>query len=85
MIFSETVIFKELGSFALRSVHQNASFELSKTAFRPFFKIFTIGGDPFDLGGVNISGKEKTGPKIKKKNFFGTSMTKLTQKWMEEV
>ena len=75
MIFSVTVFFKGMGSFALRSVHQNASFELSNTAFRQFFKIFTIR----DLGGVKVSGKEKTGSKILKKNCFGISMTKLTQ------
>ena len=33
LIFSVTVLFKEMGSLALRSVHQNASFELSNTAF----------------------------------------------------
>ena len=64
MIFSETGLFKELGSFALRLVHQNASFEQSKTVFGQFFKIFTIRGDPSDLGGVKISGKEKKGSKI---------------------
>ena len=35
-------LFKEMGSFALRSVHHNASFELSNTAFGQFFRIFTI-------------------------------------------
>ena len=79
MIFSETVLSKELGSFALCSVHQNASFELSKKAFGQFFNIFTIRGDPSDLGRVQISGKEKTGLKIKKENCFGISMTKLTK------
>ena len=64
MIFSVTVIFKEMGSFVLCSVHQNASFELSNKAFGQLFKIFTIRGDPSDLGGVKISGKEKTGSKI---------------------
>ena len=64
MIFSESVHCKELGSLAMHSVHQGASFELSKTAFRQFFKIFTIRGDPSDLGGVKISGKEKTGSTI---------------------
>ena len=53
--------------------------------FGQFFKIFTIRGDPSDLGGVKISGKEKTGSKIKKKNCFEISMTKLTQKWVVEV
>ena len=66
-IFSVFVLCKELGSFALHSVHQDASFELSKTAFGQRFKIFTIRGDPSDLGGVKISDKEKTGLKIKKK------------------
>ena len=32
-----------------------------------------------------MSGKEKTGSKIRKKNCFGINMTKLTQKWVVEV
>ena len=67
MIFSETVLFKALGSFALRSVHQTASFKLSKTAIEHLFKIFSIRGDPSHLGVFKISGKEKTGSKIKQK------------------
>ena len=43
--------YLELGFFALHSVHQDASFELSKTAFG----FFNIRGDPSDLGGVQIS------------------------------
>ena len=77
--FKEIVLFKELGCFALRSVHQNASFEVSKTAFGQFFKIFTIRSK------VKTSGKEKTGSKIKKKNYFGISMTIIAQKWVVEV
>ena len=37
------------------------------------------------MGGIKISGKEKTGSNIQKKNCFGISMTKLTQKWVVEV
>jgi hypothetical protein len=33
LILWVTILYKELGFFALRSVHQEASFELSKTAF----------------------------------------------------
>ena len=39
-ILSETVLCKELGIFALRSVHQDASFELSESTF--FFVIFSV-------------------------------------------
>ena len=49
LIFSESIIFKELWYFAFRSWHQNGSFELSKIVFGQFFKIFTIKGDPSDL------------------------------------
>ena len=38
LIFSVTIFFKEMGSFALRLVHQSASFELSNTAFGYFSK-----------------------------------------------
>ena len=47
-------------------MHQDASFEPSKTALENFFKKITISGDPSDLGWVKISGKEKTGSKFKK-------------------
>ena len=78
--------FWRLFLFFSESVLSDASFELSKTAFGQIFKIFTIRRDTSDLGGgVKISGKEKTGSKIKKKNCFGISMTKLTQKWVVEV
>ena len=44
LIFSRTVLCRGLVFFALRSVSQNASFELSKTTFEIFFKYFTIRG-----------------------------------------
>ena len=66
MILSVTVFFKGMGSFVLRSVHQNASFELSNTAYGQFFKIFTIR----DLGGVKVSGKERQGQKFKRKTVL---------------
>ena len=37
--------------FALHSVHQDTSFELSKSTIGQFFGFFTIRGDPFDFGG----------------------------------
>ena len=43
---------KDLWFFALCSVPQDASFELSKPTFRRKFQLFTIKGDPFDLGGA---------------------------------
>ena len=53
MIFSETILFKELGFFALRSVHQDASLELSKTAFRQFFGFFVTRA-PYDFGWLKV-------------------------------
>ena len=52
LIFSRTVHRNEFWFFALQSVHQDASFELSNSTIR-WFSIFTlVRGDPFDLGGV---------------------------------
>ena len=57
--FSETALCTELGFFALHSVHQDASFELSKTSFGHFFIFFIIRGDPFDFrGGKNLPAPE---------------------------
>ena len=50
LIFSVTVLGKDLWFFALRSVHQDASFVLSKSTLRKN-QIFYHTGDPFDLGG----------------------------------
>ena len=41
---SKTIPCKELGFFALHSVHQDASFELSNTTFEQFFRFFVIRG-----------------------------------------
>ena len=38
----------------LLSVHQNHSFELSKSTIQQFFRFFTLRGYPFDLGGVKF-------------------------------
>ena len=54
LIFSETVDCKKLGVFALNSVHQDASSELSIAYFGHFFIFFIIRGDPSDLGRVKI-------------------------------
>ena len=48
-------------------MHQDASFELSNTAFGQFFIFFIIRGDPFDLRGSKSYPKwEKKIPKLKK-------------------
>ena len=57
LVFSVTIIFKEMGYFALLLSYQTQLLNI-------FLKIFTIRGDPSDLGGVKLSGKEKTGSKI---------------------
>ena len=59
LIFSESVLGKELGFFALHSVHQDASFELSKMAFSQFFKMFNIRVDPSDLGGSKFQARRR--------------------------
>ena len=51
LIFSETILCKQLGFF----LQQDHSFELSKTAFGQIFRFVIISGDPSDLGGVKIS------------------------------
>ena len=54
MIISVTVLCKELGVFfALNSVQQDTSYELSKTIFGQFFTFF-IKRDPSNLAGVKI-------------------------------
>ena len=50
IIFSVTVLGKDRCFFVLRSVPQDASFELSKTTFVKHFKFFAI-RDPIHLGG----------------------------------
>ena len=42
--FQEHYFVMNWGFFALRSVYQDASFELSKTVFQQFFKFFIIRG-----------------------------------------
>ena len=61
-------------------MHQDASFELSKTVFGQFFIFFIIRGDPCDLGGSkNYPTKKK---KIKKKiqKFFSNQDAKWNKK-----
>ena len=53
VIFSVTILGKDLWFSALRSVPQDASFELSKSTFRKNFKFFTIGGTLLIRGGQN--------------------------------
>ena len=52
--------------FALRSVHQDASFELLKAVFGQFFKFVIIGGF---VGVKNLPDKEKKVKQIPKKNL----------------
>ena len=68
--------------FALHSVHQDASFELSKTVFGQFFKFFIIKG----VGGVQkLPNVEKKVEKIViKKKFFNRGQNG-TRKWVVEV
>ena len=35
-------------------MHQDADLELSKTAFRQFFRFFTTRGDPYDIGWLKV-------------------------------
>ena len=59
LIFSETVLCTDPGFFGLHSVHQDASFDLSKTYFGHFFIFFIIRGDPFDFRlGKNLPAPE---------------------------
>ena len=48
--FYKPYCVKSWGFFACCSVHQDASFEVSKTVFWQFFRFFTMRGDPWDLG-----------------------------------
>ena len=85
LIFSETVLCRELRFLALHSVHQNPSFELSKSTIRQFFRFFTIRGDPCDLGGVKFYRHSFARSKIENKNSFGIRRTSLTPWHMEEI
>ena len=49
---SELVRCRELRFFALDSVHQTSSFELSKSKLKKLFKFFIQRGDPYDFGVV---------------------------------
>ena len=67
--FLEIVFCRELRFFALHSVHQNAPFELSKSAFRHFLQFFSL-NDPYDFGVVKSYTKwNKWSKKNPKKNL----------------
>ena len=72
------VLCRKLWFFALDSVHQNPSFELSKSTIRQFFIFFTIRGDPCDLGGVKFYRQCFARSKIENKNSFGIRRASLT-------
>ena len=70
LIFSKTILCKDLRFFALHSVHQDASFELSKLTIGQFFRFFTHRGDPYDLGGVKMYPHHKKMVKTRKLRLF---------------
>ena len=72
------VLCRELRFFALHSVHQNPSFELSKSTFRQFFRFFTLRGDPFDLGEGKIYHHRKEKSYRGPREVFGNGMTRGT-------
>ena len=74
IIYSGTVHGKELRSFALYSVHQDASFELSKTVFGEI-QFFTIRGDPCDLVRPKNWWHPQKWPKSENKSIFVSRMT----------
>ena len=52
------------------SVHQDTSFELSKSTFWQYSLFFFIAkGDPFDLGGIHFNAYHKNGSTLEKKLF----------------
>ena len=65
-IFPETVVCRDLRFFALHSVHQNPSFELSKSTIQQFFWFFTLRGYV-----PKTYNSPKNGRKSKTKVFFG--------------
>ena len=71
--FSITVHRNEFRFFALQSVHQYPSFELSNSTIR-LFSIFTlVRGDPLDLGGgLSATPRGRTGQKRFPKCFSWT-------------
>ena len=79
--FFQPVHHEELWLFALRSMHQDASFELSKTVFEIFFIFFIIRGDPCDLGG------SKSYPTWKKrsKKFLNFFLSNQDAKWNKKM
>ena len=63
-------------------MHQDASFELSNTAFGQFVM---MRGDPFDLGGSKSYPTWKKGEEKKILIFFQMRMQNGTRKWVVEV
>ena len=61
--FSKTILCKELWSFALHSVHQDAFFELSKTVFLQFFWISYHKGPFWLRGGSRFQPRRRRGQK----------------------
>ena len=69
LIFSETVLCRELGFLALRSVHQDASFELSKSTFLTILPFVIIMGGG---GGQILTRTTKIGLILKTKTVFNS-------------
>ena len=65
--FSETVLIIELRFFALHSVHQDPSFELSKSIFQRHFIFSPKGMTLVNLGGVKIYSHSFAWSKIENK------------------
>ena len=85
LIFSEMVLLRELRFFALHSVYQNPSFELSKSTFWQFFRFFILRGDPYDFGVVKSYPEwKKWLKKIPKKKIWKIR-PRGTGKWVVEV
>ena len=59
-------------------MHQEASFELSKTTIGQYFRFFTVRGNPFDLGGFNSYLHDFFGSKLKTQNLF---FYRIDPKW----
>ena len=75
----------EVGSFAVYSVHRDASFELSKSTFRQVFKVFIMGGTLVIFGGVRVCRHGFAGSRILNRNGFGIGGAGLTPWRMVEV
>ena len=76
------VLCTESGFFALYLVHQNTSFQLSKSTFQLLFWFFTLKGDPYGFGVVKSYPEWKTYfQKFKKKYTERFDQVKQENGW----